>query len=341
MERPLISIVMPTFNRAEMLRDALESLVRQETGGKFDYEILVVDNASADATRETILRVADRSAVAVHYLYQGVPGDAPTRNCGVAQAKGDWLAFFDDDQRAASGWLAALYDTAQKTGAAVVGGAVHLDLPDDVLERLGSDVRRISLREIDCYKSIHPYTDKRLPGCGNALVARRVFDAIGPFDATLVQGGSDTDFFMRARAAGFELIYTPQAIIRHHIPPERLTPAYMRWDARQGGDTTACHDAKRMRRPRLAAMAAARLAWALTLAVPRMAWGWASRDPGKILGQKIRLWRAEAYVRRTLAILAPHWFPQRQHFAELEFRHGRTVGQSTSPASSSPAGIAT
>ena len=46
---PLISVIVPTYNRSEMLADALESLLRQETGGEFRYEILVVDNASTDA----------------------------------------------------------------------------------------------------------------------------------------------------------------------------------------------------------------------------------------------------------------------------------------------------
>ena len=48
MEMPLISVIIPTYNREEMLRDALESLLCQETGGEFSYEIVVVDNASTD-----------------------------------------------------------------------------------------------------------------------------------------------------------------------------------------------------------------------------------------------------------------------------------------------------
>ena len=100
-----------------------------------------------------------------------VPGDAPSRNRGIAEAQGAWVAFFDDDQLAAPDWLLQLHRAAVATGAAIVGGAVRLDLPAEVLRRFGPYVRRNWFRETDNSAAAGPLAGKQLPGCGNALVA--------------------------------------------------------------------------------------------------------------------------------------------------------------------------
>ena len=68
MDMPLISVIVPTYNRSEMLRDALECLLCQETGGEFSYEIVVVDNASIDATKTVVEQAATRAPMPVRYF---------------------------------------------------------------------------------------------------------------------------------------------------------------------------------------------------------------------------------------------------------------------------------
>ena len=86
MAMPLISVIMPTYNRCDMLRGALETLLIQQTRNDFDYEVIVVDNASTDATREVVEQAAKAGQVAVKYVYHAVPGPAPARNAGLAEA---------------------------------------------------------------------------------------------------------------------------------------------------------------------------------------------------------------------------------------------------------------
>ena len=95
-----ISVVVCSFNRAEGLRSALASLYDLETGNLFSYEIIVIDNASTDATPATIAQAAIESKTPLRGVYEGRKGIAPARNRGIAEAKGEWVAFFDDDQRA-------------------------------------------------------------------------------------------------------------------------------------------------------------------------------------------------------------------------------------------------
>ena len=332
METPSISVIIPTYNRCQMLGEALDSLLCQETGGEFSYEILVVDNASTDATRNVVEQVAARAPVPVRYVYHDVPGDAPSRNRGIAETKRTWLAFFDDDQLAVPEWLRRLYDVARETEAAIIAGAVRLDLPPDTRHRFGPYVRGTSFRETEENSTVHSLTGKRLPGCANVLIARRVFETLGTFDASMAWGGSDTEFFLRSRAAGETLYYAPRAVILHRISLNRLTPEYFRWDAQQGADTSACLDCKFKGRFQLVLLCLARIAQSLLVLLPGLAWAQLINDEAQVLDCKVRLWRNMGYVRRTLKLLAPRCFPQRQYFNYLMFRKGRTIGQHAAQA---------
>ena len=328
MELPLISIIIPTFNRSEMLADALESLLRLETGGQLRYEIVVVDNGSTDATKEVVQRAAARSPMPVKYVYHEVHGDAPARNCGMVQAQGSWMAFFDDDQLAAPDWLLKLHQAAVETQAPVVGGAVRLDLPPEVLSRLGMFVRRASFRESEHCTDIHPYRGKAIPGCGNVLVAQAGIRDHRQFRRRDGLGRIGQQLFL-AGAGGRHrlLLHAP----RNNPPPHSAAPAdhgifslgragrvATRWPA-----TTSSSKAGGM----LVLICLARIAQALVVDRAQLAWGWLRGDAGAVLGSKVRLWRAQGYVRRTLVLLAPACFPQTRYFDYLKFRRGRVIGQ--------------
>jgi hypothetical protein len=156
-----------------------------------------------------------------------------------------------------------------------------------------------------------------------------VFDTVGMFDASMAWGGSDSDFFLRTRTAGMSLYCAPQAIIRHRIPLNRLTPEYFRWDAQQGCDALACHDCKYRGRGMLVAYCLGRIGQGLLVLLPGLIWAWLRNNRGEVLDNKVRLWRISGYTRRTLALLAPRLFSQEDYFNYLKFRKGRTIGQAT------------
>ena len=132
---------------------------------------------------------------------------------------------------------------------------------------------------------------------------------------------------MRARAAGEALYHAPLAVIRHRIPLSRLTPEHFRWDAQQGADATALLDCKRKGRVGLAILCLARIVQSLLVLFPGLAWARLTKNAAETVDCKARLWRNVGYARRTLAILAPRWFPQEVYFNYLMFRKGRTVGE--------------
>lgn len=332
---PKISVVVPTYNRGHWVGGAIRSLFKQRTRNAFQFEVIVVDNASKDNTQAEVESAFDEAQVPTHYIYSEKPGDAPTRNAGVRQANGDWIAFFDDDQFASEDWLYELLQAAQEADAGLVGGPVHLDLTDEQLEDLGP-LGRKALREIDFYPTLQPYRGGHLPGTGNALVARRVFDEVGMFDESMTMGGSDFNFFLRARAAGYQLWYAPQAIIRHRIEPHRLTAAYHRWDAMTGSAQQAHFDAQRRGAGVMAASAIARLARMVLVTLPTLAWGWATRNTGQQFSRRIQLWRTIGYARGGLKVMLPRLCAQQKFFEKMDFRNGRTVGKVGTDAATEP-----
>jgi glycosyltransferase involved in cell wall biosynthesis len=87
---PLISVIIPTFNRAAWVREAVDSVLAQSFQ---DFELLVVDDGSTDTTGEALIPYGDR----LRYIYQTRQGVSAARNRGLEMAAGEWLAFLDSD----------------------------------------------------------------------------------------------------------------------------------------------------------------------------------------------------------------------------------------------------
>lgn len=92
MAEPAVSVIIPTYNRAGCIGDAIESVLAQTY---IDYEIIVVDDGSTDETRKVLERYGDR----IRYFYQENAGVSAARNLGVRQARADLIAFLDSDDR--------------------------------------------------------------------------------------------------------------------------------------------------------------------------------------------------------------------------------------------------
>ena len=322
----LISVVLPTYNRAAWLRETLDSLLRQRTGGAFEFEIVVVDNASTDTTPVVVEQAAKESQVSVRCFYEPNQGVAQARNRGLRKARGTWIAFMDDDELAEPDWLRRLYEAAVKTGSPCTGGAVHLDVPADVYERLGH-VQRRALRERRAEGTLQPYRGRDFPGTDNVLYARKLFEELGGFDETMMRGGSDNDFAIRVRGAGYPMWHEPRAVVRHRIAPDRFSVGKLKHTEQKTGAGLAYFDHKYKGTAKMAFYCVARIGQALMINVPLLAWACMRRDRREALDRRALLWRAGSYVRQTLAILGPKLFSQDQFFRSLRFREGRTAGQ--------------
>jgi glycosyltransferase involved in cell wall biosynthesis len=121
------AVVVPTFNRKAVLRQCIEALAKQDYP---DFEVIVVDDGSTDQTSEMIVDEFPK----VRFLTQDHRGPAAARNRGVAGARGEIIAFTDDDCVAPRNWLTRLADGyARHPRVAGVGG--YLQAPNGILDK--------------------------------------------------------------------------------------------------------------------------------------------------------------------------------------------------------------
>ncbi|MGE4552373.1 MAG: glycosyltransferase family 2 protein [Desulfovibrionaceae bacterium] len=230
MPAPEISVILCTRDNAALLAPALESL-RRQTLPPEAFEIVVVDNGSGDATPE-IARAFCAGFAPARYVAEPVTGLAVARNTGLDAARAPVAAFLDDDAEADPGWLAALLDVyARIPEAWAVGGAVlpiwDAPRPDWLDERY---FRSLSLVEWGPVERPLAWPE-RVIGV-NCSFRMEVFERLGRFDPDLgrmgraLLGHEDTEIQERIHGLGKKVMYTPAAVVRHHVPAWRMTREY-------------------------------------------------------------------------------------------------------------------
>lgn len=233
MNRPYISAVICTYNRSNYLSRAIESLLNQ-TLDKDTFEIVVVDNASTDDTASAVNRIIGLRGAQIHYVYENRLGLSYARNAGIAAARGDIIAFMDDDAWAAPEWLAALLRTYQENLAAcAVGGRTLLDwevprpdwLDDGLLPYLGfidwgNEVRQLEWPEYIAGE--------------NCSFKRQTLEELGWFSTALGRRGAallaaeETELQLRLHRAGKAVFYQPAAVVYHAVSESRVTKSSLR-----------------------------------------------------------------------------------------------------------------
>ena len=286
---PLISVVVCTYNRAHWLGEAVRSLFSLQTGGQFRYELVLIDNASTDATASVIAALVEESPVPCRGVHEPRPGVSCARNRGISEAQGDWIAFFDDDQFADERWLAELWSLAQRQRCGSVGGSVWLRWTGGEPEQYGP-FARVLLGETVGREQEQRYTHKVAPGAGNWMIARAVLTQVGPFDESLQSAGEDTDLYRRIRGAGCESWFTPTALVWHRIPEERLRPESLLWTADRIGGHVARREQRELSALAVTGMLLARIVQLLLAAGPQRIRAALRVDPARQLDN--RCWRA-------------------------------------------------
>ncbi len=316
-----VTVILCTYNREQWIGDAIQSLLDLRTEGGFDYEIVVVDNASTDNTPAVIAAIASSADRPVRYVRETRQGPSAARNCGIAEANGEWLAFIDDDERADPDWLLELLAMTAKHGVRVSGGAVRLISSEQDAHIMSPMLERVlapgGRRKSECL-----FTPTHALNSGNQLLHRSVFEEIGVYEESWTEGGEDTELFMRLHAAGIESWYNPKAIVLHLVPPYRTSAGYIQWLSLRQGWSLARKDAAERGANRSLAIAALRCCRSAML-LPFWMWARLQSDRDHTLFRQSQLWRTQGYVRATLRAVAPKLFAQEQFLSRLEFRGER------------------
>ena len=226
--KPLISVVICTRNRAELLRRAVTSVIHQAFASS-DYEILVVDNASTDRTHEVVRQFEGLAPVC--YLREDSVGLCVARNTGWRAAAGRYVAFFDDDAVAPPGWLASIQEgfASAPLMIGVVGGPVRAIWEKPRPVWLGDEIV-CSLTVIDWGtedKFLEDVACEWLVGA-NMAVPKELLAEVGGFHPWLDRVGnnllSSGDVFLQKELMkrGYRCLYRPSMVVGHLVPASRL-----------------------------------------------------------------------------------------------------------------------
>jgi glycosyltransferase involved in cell wall biosynthesis len=208
---PFISVVVPTYNRRKLLRDAIMSLFHQ-TYPDDRYEIIVVDNSSTDGTEEMMATLQQTSPCALRYFRKDNEGPGASRNMGVSQAKGPVIAFTDSDCAAEKNWLRN--GVAKMTGGIGIVQGKTLPDPDQEQRTLQQTMKVLS--EDGYYQTCNIFYLKEVVGSAGGFSAE--FCGLNFFGKPR-WGGEDTDLAWKVKKLGWKSVFADDAIVYHYIFP--------------------------------------------------------------------------------------------------------------------------
>jgi glycosyltransferase involved in cell wall biosynthesis len=276
---PALTVAICTRNRRAWLLRALASVAQQRA--PLAWDVLVVENASEDDTREAVSALADDFPVPIALASEPVRGVSAARNRALAVARGRAVLYLDDDETCRAGWVEAHARALADPGVIATGGRILPVLPNGLPEHwrsfferdLGGPTGRYDFgpEPAECGPG-----GPALPFAGNLGIARAAALAAGGFrtdlgDRAQMIPGEETELLRRMQRGPGRILYLPDAVIDHHLDAERLSPAaYRRW-YRGLGRSLARIDppANRRERVRRAVRELARAVW----------WGVRGRDP--------------------------------------------------------------
>jgi glycosyltransferase involved in cell wall biosynthesis len=229
-----ITVILCTYNRANRLGEALESVLASALPSDLEWEILVVDNNSTDHTCAVATEFCHRYPGRVRYLFEARQGLSAARNAGIQEANGDVLAFMDDDVTVGPIWLNNL--TSPLLGGSWVGAGGPIRLQRDFIPprwlRLKGPFSMGGALAALFDLGDTPAELRQAPYGTNMAYAKSMFQKYGGFRTDLGRSGNnligmeDTEFGARLLAAGERLWYEPSAVIYHPVLQERVSKKY-------------------------------------------------------------------------------------------------------------------
>jgi glucosyl-dolichyl phosphate glucuronosyltransferase len=225
-----ITVILCTYNRFQSLKKALESVATSILPSSMEWEVLVVDNNSNDETRVTVEEYCHRYPGRFRYLFEKQPGKSYALNAGILDARGEVLAFMDDDVTVERTWLQNLITPLQDSSWAGAGGRIRPDRdfsPPRWMLFEGDQSLGPTLAAVFDLGD-NPGEMFRPPYGTNMAYRKSIFEKYGGFRTDMGPRpdseirGEDVEFGRRLLAAGERLYYVPSAVVNHAVPENRL-----------------------------------------------------------------------------------------------------------------------
>jgi glycosyltransferase involved in cell wall biosynthesis len=224
-----LSIILPTYNRAEVLKDTLNSLSSIHFKEHL-LEIIVVDNNSTDNTKFIVNKFSE--ILPIQYVFEKKQGKSNALNSGIRLSRGQTLIFVDDDISFDEDWLmSVLTSIAKYPNINVFGGKILTLWPKNAPDwaYYSSKIPPYLFSDLDLGDNVSLFKN-RLPGGANFWVRRRLLNRhalffnvnFGPSGSGRNISGSESEFLTRARNIGEKILYVPSSIVHHRVQEHEL-----------------------------------------------------------------------------------------------------------------------
>ena len=229
-----LDVVVPTYNRSQLLSRTISSLLNAPVPEGLDVTIIVVDNNSKDDTEQVVRALPQPADRRLTYVKETNQGLSHARNGGIRSGTGHIIGFIDDDEEIGEDWFRVVAREFADDSTDFIGGPYLANWAAPAPPWLPPGYHAV-IGVIDP-KPRSPFGGSftgNLMG-GNAVIRRRVFDRVGLYSPKLGRSGKglltdeDAEMYRRLQAAGMHGMYTPDLVIYHHIPADRLTRKYHR-----------------------------------------------------------------------------------------------------------------
>jgi glycosyltransferase involved in cell wall biosynthesis len=232
-----ISIIIPTYNRSDLLSSAVASVQALVVPSEWQVEIVIIDNNSTDRTADVAQAAQEMGPLPVRYITETKQGLNHSRNRGLLESAADWIVYLDDDMVVSPAWLLGLADSIEQERPDVVVGPIQPwfeEAPEGWLSAAAVEpaVSNYSQKG-DILKALDIDSSHRLPGCNFAIV-RTVGIKAGGFNPFLdragkrMLAGGDFEFGARITRLGGRVVYSPKCSIRHLISGAKISPKGLR-----------------------------------------------------------------------------------------------------------------
>jgi glucosyl-dolichyl phosphate glucuronosyltransferase len=297
------SIIIPTYNRAALLKEALHSVRHLWPVGGISVDVIVVDNASTDATAEVVGAFAASAGIPVRRVVETSQGLNHGRNRGIVSSTADWLIYLDDDMRVHQDWLTGFACAIAEFQADAVIGPVEPwfeETPAPWLTRQMLDpVTSVYSLKGGRIHLVGRDVSHELPGCNFAVLRSAAIEAGGFHPALDRSGkgmlaGGDVEFGMRLAKLGKRVVYSPKCRISHFISNAKISRDGLRSRCAGGGATRRAIEALHLEQPSVFKQACVLL---------RMAKNWLRSLTHRLLGHDVRAFECELVARRLKGYL--------------------------------------
>lgn len=228
----MVSVIICTYNRVESLQDTLTSLKKAFSTCEKTRELIVVDNNSHDATKQAVKNFADSSSDTVKYVFEERQGYSYARNRGIHEAKGEIIAFVDDDVFVDSHWLTNMSTCFQQYQCDAVGGRVLPFYPAKTPQWVKDNKVLLQgpIAMYDYGEEIYPLrSSMSYPITANIAIKKHCFERVGLFRTDL-ERGEDEEFVGRLKQHKSCIYYNGKMLAWHKVSQQRMTYRYFaRW----------------------------------------------------------------------------------------------------------------